>query len=87
VRHFVGDVVDERTDAVAVLLDVGHDDAGKVDRPASQQDKRQRVGDLRPLARSPRYVPVDFTPATGSMSPWPQPGISSRCDQPISGPA
>ncbi len=36
-------------------------DVFEVDHPASQQDKRERAGDLRPLARSLRYVPVDFT--------------------------
>lgn len=33
----------------------------EVDHPASQVDKRDRVGELRPLARSLRFVPVDFT--------------------------
>jgi methyltransferase (TIGR00027 family) len=32
----------------------------EVDHPASQQDKRDRVGSLPPLARTLRYVPVDF---------------------------
>jgi methyltransferase (TIGR00027 family) len=36
-------------------------DVFEVDQPASQQDKRARIGDLQPLARSLRYVPVDFT--------------------------
>lgn len=35
-------------------------DAYEVDHPASQRDKRERVGDRPPLARSLRYVPVDF---------------------------
>jgi len=33
----------------------------EVDHPASQRDKRSRVGDLQPLAKSVRFVPVDFT--------------------------
>jgi methyltransferase (TIGR00027 family) len=36
-------------------------DVFEVDHPASQQDKRERVGELPPLAGSLRYVPVDFT--------------------------
>lgn len=38
-------------------------DVFEVDQPASQQDKRDRLGDhdLAPLARSLRWVPVDFT--------------------------
>jgi methyltransferase (TIGR00027 family) len=35
-------------------------DVFEVDQPASQQDKRDRAGDLRPRARSLRFVPVDF---------------------------
>jgi methyltransferase (TIGR00027 family) len=33
----------------------------EVDHPASQRDKRSRAGDLQPLAKSVRFVPVDFT--------------------------
>lgn len=33
----------------------------EVDHPASQRDKRARLGDRTPLARSVRFVPVDFT--------------------------
>ena len=33
----------------------------EVDHPASQRDKRGRIGDLPPLVKSLRYVPVDFT--------------------------
>ncbi len=33
----------------------------EVDHPASQQDKRDRVGDLPLLAATLQYVPVDFT--------------------------
>jgi methyltransferase (TIGR00027 family) len=35
--------------------------AFEVDHPASQDDKRSRVGDLKPVAASLRFVPVDFT--------------------------
>jgi methyltransferase (TIGR00027 family) len=35
-------------------------DVFEVDAPASQADKRERVGQLEPLSRSLRYVPVDF---------------------------
>lgn len=37
----------------------------EVDQPASQQDKRQRVGERAALAGSVRFVPVDF--ATDSL--------------------
>lgn len=33
----------------------------EVDHPASQADKRDRLGDRTPLARSVRFVPVDFS--------------------------
>jgi methyltransferase (TIGR00027 family) len=36
-------------------------DVFEVDHPASQRDKRARVGELPALAGSLRYVPVDFT--------------------------
>jgi methyltransferase (TIGR00027 family) len=35
-------------------------DIWEVDHLASQQDKRERVGDREPIARSLRFVPVDF---------------------------
>ncbi|MBO0867334.1 MAG: class I SAM-dependent methyltransferase [Micromonosporaceae bacterium] len=35
-------------------------DVFEVDHPASQQDKRDRIGDRAPLAKSVRFVPVDF---------------------------
>lgn len=35
-------------------------DVYEVDQPASQQDKRDRLGDLRPTAQRVRFVPVDF---------------------------
>ena len=36
-------------------------DVFEVDQPASQHDKRDRIGGEVPVARSLRYVPVDFT--------------------------
>lgn len=36
-------------------------DVFEVDHPASQHEKRDRIGGEVPLARSLRYVPVDFT--------------------------
>jgi len=35
-------------------------DVFEVDHPATQEDKRARLGDRQPLARSVRFVPVDF---------------------------
>lgn len=35
-------------------------DVFEVDHPATQQDKCTRLGDRQPLARSVRFVPVDF---------------------------
>jgi methyltransferase (TIGR00027 family) len=35
-------------------------DVFEVDHPATQRDKRGRLGDRQPLARSVRFVPVDF---------------------------
>ncbi|MQY29140.1 class I SAM-dependent methyltransferase [Nocardia aurantia] len=32
----------------------------EVDQPASQQDKRERAGDLTPVAKELRWVPVEF---------------------------
>jgi methyltransferase (TIGR00027 family) len=69
----IDDAVRARAASQLVILGAGLDDrawrmpelAGvdvfEVDHPASQADKRDRVGDLRPLARSVRYVPVDFS--------------------------
>jgi methyltransferase (TIGR00027 family) len=54
----LGAGLDGRAHRMTELADV---DVFEVDHPASQQDKRQRVGDLQVLARSLRYVPVDFT--------------------------
>ncbi|HEX6673881.1 MAG TPA: class I SAM-dependent methyltransferase, partial [Actinomycetes bacterium] len=36
-------------------------DVFEVDRPPSQHEKQDRIGDQVPVARSLRYVPVDFT--------------------------
>ena len=44
-------------------------DVFEIDHPASQRDKRDRVADLRPLAKSVRFVPVDFT-RDRSMRAW-----------------
>jgi methyltransferase (TIGR00027 family) len=69
----IDDAVRAQRNAQLVILGAGLDGRGhrmteladvdvfEVDHPASQQDKRQRVGDLPPLARSLRYVPVDLT--------------------------
>ena len=69
----IDDAVRERPTPQVVILGAGLDgrawrmaelagvDVFEVDQPASQQDKRDRIGDLRPVARSLRFVPVDFT--------------------------
>lgn len=69
----IDDAVSERPAAQVVVLGAGLDgrawrmrglatvDVFEVDHPASQRDKRDRVGELQPLARSLRFVPVDFT--------------------------
>jgi methyltransferase (TIGR00027 family) len=54
----LGAGLDGRAHRMTELTDV---DVFEVDHPTSQQDKRQRVGELQVLARSLRYVPVDFT--------------------------
>jgi methyltransferase (TIGR00027 family) len=53
----LGAGLDGRVWRMAELADV---EAYEVDHPASQRDKRERVGERPPLARSVRYVPVDF---------------------------
>jgi methyltransferase (TIGR00027 family) len=53
----LGAGLDGRVWRMAELADV---EAYEVDHPASQRDKRERVGKRPPLARSLRYVPVDF---------------------------
>ena len=53
-------------DARAWRLDgLAGTDVVEVDHPASQADKRQRLGDRAPLARSVRFAGIDFT--TGSL--------------------
>ena len=54
----LGAGLDGRAWRLAELSDV---EVYEVDHPASQQDKRDRVGDLPLLAKSLQYVPVDFT--------------------------
>jgi methyltransferase (TIGR00027 family) len=54
----LGAGLDDRAWRMPELADL---DVFEVDHPASQRDKRSRLGDLQPLARSVRFVPVDFT--------------------------
>jgi methyltransferase (TIGR00027 family) len=54
----IGAGLDDRVWRMPGLADV---DVFEVDHPASQRDKRSRIGDLQPLAKSVRFVPVDFT--------------------------
>ena len=54
----IGAGLDDRAWRMPELADVA---VFEVDHPASQQDKRSRVGDLQPLAKSVRFVPVDLT--------------------------
>jgi methyltransferase (TIGR00027 family) len=68
----IDDAVRDRPNAQVVILGAGLDGRAwrmaeladvvvyEVDRPASQQDKRDRVGDLRPVAKSVHFVPVNF---------------------------
>jgi methyltransferase (TIGR00027 family) len=53
----LGAGLDDRAWRMPELIDI---EVFEVDHPASQRDKRSRIGDLRPLARSVRFVPVDF---------------------------
>ena len=53
----LGAGLDGRAWRMPKLADV---DVFEVDRPASQRDKRDRVEGLEPVARSVRYVPVEF---------------------------
>src|SRR5437764_9215420 len=53
----VGAGLDTRAWRMPELSEV---DVFEVDHPATQQDKRTRLGDRQPLARSVRFVPVDF---------------------------
>jgi methyltransferase (TIGR00027 family) len=69
----IDDAVRERHAPQLVILGAGLDgrawrmgeladiDVFEVDHPASQQDKRDRLGDLSALSKTLRYVPVDFT--------------------------
>ncbi|MEU4215204.1 class I SAM-dependent methyltransferase [Actinoplanes sp. NPDC026623] len=69
----IDDAVRDRLHPQLVILGAGLDgrawrmpelaatDVYEVDHPASQQDKRDRCGTLRPLARSVRFVPVDLS--------------------------
>jgi methyltransferase (TIGR00027 family) len=69
----IDDAVRERHAPQLVILGAGLDgrawrmgeladvDVFEVDHPASQQDKRDRLGGLSPLSGTLRYVPVDFT--------------------------
>ena len=54
----LGAGLDGRAWRMAELAEV---DVYELDHPASQQDKRERAAGLQPLAKSLRYVPVDFT--------------------------
>jgi methyltransferase (TIGR00027 family) len=54
----VGAGLDSRAWRMPELADV---DVFEVDHPASQRDKRDRIGDLKPFATSLRYVQVDFS--------------------------
>jgi methyltransferase (TIGR00027 family) len=69
----IDDAVRARRAPQLVILGAGLDDRAwrmpeltntdvfEVDHPASQNDKRGRIRDLQPLAKSVRFVPVDFT--------------------------
>jgi len=54
----LGAGLDGRAWRMPELADV---DVYEVDHPASRRDKRDRLGDREPVARSVRFVPVDFT--------------------------
>jgi methyltransferase (TIGR00027 family) len=54
----LGAGLDDRAWRMPELAEV---DVFEVDHAASQQDKRDRVGDLEPRARSVRFVPVDLS--------------------------
>jgi methyltransferase (TIGR00027 family) len=53
----VGAGLDDRAWRMPEVIDI---EVFEVDHPASQRDKRSRIGDLRPLAKSVRFAPVDF---------------------------
>jgi methyltransferase (TIGR00027 family) len=54
----IGAGLDDRAYRLDELADV---DVYEVDHPATQRDKRDRIGELQPVARSVRFVPVDLT--------------------------
>jgi methyltransferase (TIGR00027 family) len=54
----IGAGLDDRAWRMPELADV---EVFEVDHPASQRDKRSRVRDLQPLARSVRFVPADLS--------------------------
>jgi methyltransferase (TIGR00027 family) len=68
----IDDAVRQRPSPQLVILGAGLDGRAwrmpelaesvvyEVDQPASQTDKRDRIGDLQPKAREVRFVPVDF---------------------------
>jgi methyltransferase (TIGR00027 family) len=85
----IDDAVRERLNPQLVVLGAGLDDRAwrlpelapvtvyEVDQPASQQDKRERAASLESLARSIRFVPVDFArdalgPALGTAGHRPE---------------
>lgn len=69
----IDDAIRARANPQLVILGAGLDgrawrmaelaavDVYEVDHPGSQQDKRDRCGDRRPVARSLRFVSVDFS--------------------------
>ncbi|AHH17227.1 methyltransferase, TIGR00027 family [Nocardia nova SH22a] len=68
----IDNAVDERGNQQLAILGAGLDarawrmaslsevDVFEIDHPASQQDKRNRIGTLQSVAKSVTYVPVDF---------------------------
>jgi methyltransferase (TIGR00027 family) len=54
----LGAGLDSRAWRMSELRDV---EVFEIDHPASQRDKRSRLGELQPLAKSVRFVPIDFT--------------------------
>jgi methyltransferase (TIGR00027 family) len=54
----IGAGLDDRAWRMPELTDV---EVFEVDHPASQRDKRSPVGDIQAVAKSLRFVPVDFT--------------------------
>jgi methyltransferase (TIGR00027 family) len=54
----LGAGLDSRAWRMPELRDV---EVFEIDHPASQRDKRSRLGELQPVAKSVRFVPIDFT--------------------------